>query len=73
MLILISIGIAGYGLYQATNGNLEPGIVLAAAGAFSFYLALKISDLKDRLDWAKAETHKLAKKSGKIEAKAGSS
>ena len=69
MLILISIGIAGYGLYQATNGNLEPGIVLAAAGAFSFYLALKISDLKDRLDWAKAETHKLAKKAEKSKLK----
>jgi hypothetical protein len=62
VLILISIGIAGYGLYLATNGDLEPGIVLTAAGAFSFYLALKISDLKDRLDWAKAENQKLVKK-----------
>jgi hypothetical protein len=62
VLILISIGIAGYGLYLAANGDLEPGIVLTAAGAFSFYLALKISDLKDRLDWAKAENQKLAKK-----------
>lgn len=49
-------------MYLATNGDLEPGIVLAAAGAFSFYLALKISDLKDRLNWAKAENQKLAKK-----------
>jgi hypothetical protein len=69
VLILISIAIAGYGLYLATNGNLEPGIVLAAAGVFSFYLSLKISDLKDRLDWAKAENQKLAKKAEKSKLK----
>lgn len=69
VLILISIAIAGYGLYLATNGNLEPGIVLTAAGAFSFYLALRISDLKDRLDWARADNQKLAKKAEKSKLK----
>lgn len=50
MLILISIGIAGYGLFIATNSHLEAGVVMIAAGVFSFVLALQVSDLKDRLD-----------------------
>jgi hypothetical protein len=62
VLILIAIGIAGYGLYIATNSHLEAGVLLTAAGVFSFVLALQVSDLKDRLDWAKAENQKLAKK-----------
>jgi hypothetical protein len=62
VLILIAIGIAGYGLYIATNSQIEAGLVLMASGVFSFVLALKVSDLKDRLDWAKAENQKLAKK-----------
>ena len=70
VLILISIGIAGYGLYIATNSHLEAGVVLTAAGVFSFVLALQVSDLKDRLDWAKAENQKLAKKGSKAAPKA---
>ena len=70
MLILISIGRAGYGLFIATNSHLEAGVVLTAAGVFSFVLALQISDLKERLDWAKAENQKLVKKVAKPAPKA---
>lgn len=70
MLILISIGIAGYGLYIATNSHLEAGLVLTAAGVFSFVLALQVSELKDRLDWAKAENQKLTKMKSKSAPKA---
>jgi hypothetical protein len=65
MLVLISIAIASSGLYIATNTHLEPGIALTASGLFSLFLALQISDLKDRLSWAKAENQKLSKKVAK--------
>lgn len=64
MLVLI-IAIAGYGLYIAADINLEAGIALAASGVFSFFLALQISDLRDRLSWTRAENQKLVKKAAK--------
>jgi hypothetical protein len=71
MLVLISIAIAGFGLYIATSSDLASGLALTASGLFSLFLALQISDLKDRLSWAKAENQKLekkvAKRSSKIE------
>lgn len=71
MLILISIGVVGYGLYLTTNSHPQAGIVMTAAGVFSFFLALRISDLKDRLDWATAENQKLSKKAEKLIPKPG--
>jgi hypothetical protein len=65
MLVLISIAIAVSGLYIATASHLEAGITLTASGLFSLFLALQISDLKDRLSWAKAENEKLSKKAAK--------
>jgi hypothetical protein len=65
MLVLISIAIAGSGLYVATDSNLQAGIALTASGLFSMFMAVQISDLKDRLSWAKAENQKLAKKAAK--------
>jgi hypothetical protein len=65
MLVLISIAIAGSGLYIATASDLGAGITLTASGLFSLFMAVQISDLKDRLSWAKAENQKLAKKAAK--------
>ncbi len=65
MLVLISIVIAGSGLYVATTSHLEAGITLTASGLFSLFLTLKISDVKDRLSWAKDENQKLDKKVAK--------
>jgi hypothetical protein len=65
MLVLISIAISGSGLYIATTSHLGAGITLTTSGLFSLFMAVQISDLKDRLSWAKAENQKLAKKAAK--------
>lgn len=65
MFILISIALSSYGLYASASGNLEAGIVLVAAGVFSFFLSLQNSDLRDRLRWAKEENEKLVKKAAR--------
>jgi hypothetical protein len=52
-------------LYIAANIHLEAGIAVTASGLFSLFLALQISDLKERLGWAKAEIQKFSKKVAK--------
>jgi hypothetical protein len=70
MLVLISIAITGFGLYITISSDLASGLALTASGLFSLFLALQISDLKDRLSWAKAENQKLEKKVAKRSSKA---
>jgi hypothetical protein len=62
LFVLFSITVFGIGLYSLSSGDSGIGsIVLMVSGVVSGFLAVKLSSLKEQLEWERKRNHRLLK------------